>query len=102
MRRNNFIVVAIIMSLQLILSQRVDAYIDPNTGGFFFQTIAPYLYFWVPFILWLLALIDILRSEFTGSNKIIWFFVVMIPYLGVILYLFIGRGQKVKAQTVKK
>jgi hypothetical protein len=23
---------------------RADAYIDPNTGGFFFQTVAPFVY----------------------------------------------------------
>jgi len=103
MRRNNLIVVAIIMSLQLILSQRANAYIDPDTGGFFFQTIAPYVYAVVPLVLLLWALIDILRNEFTGSNKIIWvIIVILIPILGAILYFLIGRKQKVKAQVAKK
>ncbi len=45
----------------------------------------------------LIALIDILRNEFTGSNKIIWLLVVLLlPILGSILYFVIGAAQKVK------
>jgi uncharacterized RDD family membrane protein YckC len=52
----------------------------------------------IPFVLWLWALIDILRNEFTGDNKIIWLLVViLVPFVGFILYFFIGRDQKVKA-----
>ena len=57
------------------------------------------------FQLW--ALIDILRNEFTGYNKIIWLLIViLLPLLGIIFYYFIGRGQKVfeiesKANTVQ-
>lgn len=41
------------------------------------------------------ALIDILRSEFTGNNKIVWVLVVLLTnFLGAILYFFIGRQQK--------
>ncbi len=37
-----------------------------------------------------------LRSEFTGSNKLIWLLmVVFIPYLGFLLYFIIGRKQKI-------
>jgi len=51
----------------------------------------------IPFILWLLALIDILRNEFSGSNKLIWFLTVtFLPLIGSILYFFIGDKQKVK------
>jgi hypothetical protein len=51
----------------------------------------------IPFILWLLALIDILRSEFSGSNKFIWFLAVtFLPLIGSILYFFFGYKQKVK------
>ena len=48
------------------------------------------------FILWLWALIDILKSDFKDSiNKIIWLLVVFFLYiLGVGLYYFIGRHQK--------
>ncbi|MBW7468842.1 hypothetical protein ABID22_003532 [Pontibacter aydingkolensis] len=53
----------------------------------------------IPAILWLWALIDLLRSDFKNSiNKLIWvILIVFLPVLGAILYLLIGRGQKVKA-----
>jgi len=44
----------------------------------------------------LIALIDILRSEFTGSNKLVWLLVVFLfPFLGALAYLAIGRKQKI-------
>jgi hypothetical protein len=52
--------------------------------------------FIIPFVLWLVALIDILRNEFTGSNKLIWLLVVtFFPLIGPILYYFIGTRQKI-------
>ncbi len=49
------------------------------------------------FALWIWALVDILRNEFTGSNKLIWLLaVIMIPMIGMILYFFIGRDQKIR------
>ena len=48
-------------------------------------------------ILWLTALIDILRNNFLGNNKIVWILVVIfIPIMGAILYLTIGKNQKLK------
>ncbi|ABQ27453.1 PLD nuclease N-terminal domain-containing protein [Geotalea uraniireducens] len=48
------------------------------------------------FALWLWALVDILKNEFTGSNKIIWLLLVIaVPLIGVILYYLIGREQKI-------
>lgn len=48
------------------------------------------------FVLWLITLIDILKSEFTGNKKLIWFLaVVFVPFIGMIAYFFIGRKQKV-------
>ena len=45
----------------------------------------------------LIALIDILRNEFTGNNKLIWVLVVFFfNFFGVILYFFIGRNQRIK------
>ena len=45
------------------------------------------LYFWL--------IIDVLRNEFTGYNKIIWLIVVVFfPVFGVLLYLTIGKKQK--------
>jgi hypothetical protein len=43
----------------------------------------------------IIALIDILRNEFTGSNKLIWVLVtIFLPFLGSLLYFGIGRKQK--------
>jgi Phospholipase_D-nuclease N-terminal len=57
-------------------------------------------FFWLvgvaAFVFWLWVLIDILKSEFTGSNKIVWLLaVILLPLLGAVLYWFIGREQKV-------
>ena len=48
-------------------------------------------------ILWIIALVDILRSEFSGHNdKLIWVIVVILaPFLGAILYYIIGRRNKI-------
>ncbi|UII20535.1 PLDc N-terminal domain-containing protein [Fulvivirga ligni] len=48
------------------------------------------------FALW--ALIDVVKSEFTNSNnKLVWvLLIIFLPLLGSILYLTIGRSQKLK------
>ena len=49
------------------------------------------------FILYIYILIDILKHEFTGYNKIIWILVlIFFPILGAILYLIFGRSQRIK------
>ena len=46
-------------------------------------------------ILTILALVDILKSEFSGNNKIVWVLVVLFfNLIGAILYFTIGRKQK--------
>jgi Phospholipase_D-nuclease N-terminal len=53
----------------------------------------------VPFLIGLICLIDILRNEFIGNNKIIWFLLVLfLPVLGAILYFFIGTDQKIQPE----
>jgi len=48
-------------------------------------------------LLWLFALIDILRSEFRNPNdKLLWVVVVFFfPFLGAVLYFIIGRNNKI-------
>ena len=47
-------------------------------------------------ILTIFALIDILKSEFKGNNKIIWLMVILFfNLIGSILYFTIGRNQKI-------
>jgi len=54
---------------------------------------AVFLFF---FIAWVWSIVDILKNEFTGYNKIIWILVlIMLPPIGVLLYLFIGKNQKI-------
>lgn len=54
----------------------------------------------VVFIPWLIALIDILKSDFKGNNKIVWLLaVILLPFIGMIAYFFIGRRQKAERGT---
>lgn len=47
-----------------------------------------------------IALIDILKYEFKGNNKIVWTLVVLFGnFLGVLLYFFIGRKQKLSSKS---
>lgn len=50
----------------------------------------------IPFLMMVIALIDILRSEFAQpNNKIVWVLVViLLPFIGSLIYFLIGRGQK--------
>jgi len=52
----------------------------------------------IPFLMLVIALIDILRSEFQEpNNKIVWLLVtILLPFIGSLLYFLIGRGQKAK------
>ncbi|AMM52985.1 hypothetical protein TH61_15295 [Rufibacter sp. DG15C] len=55
------------------------------------------LIFLVPTILWIWALVDILKSDFKSDvEKIIWLLlVIFVPVLGWILYFAIGRSQRI-------
>ena len=45
----------------------------------------------------IIALVDILKNEFTGNNKLIWVLVVLLSWIiGAILYFYIGRNQKIQ------
>ena len=46
----------------------------------------------------IIALIDIVRNEFSENNKIVWLLVVLLGnFLGALLYFIIGRKQKLPA-----
>ena len=84
---------AIFISL-LLLPTTASAYIDPNTGGFFFQTIAPFIYIGIiliPGIFYLLTLRKaLLRCE--KSNRAmppgqVW--LQLIPLFNMIWHFFI-------------
>ena len=47
-------------------------------------------------ILPIIALVDIVRHEFSGSNKIIWVLIVLFfNFLGSKLYFLVGRKQRI-------
>jgi len=46
-------------------------------------------------ILPIICLVSILKNDFKNNDKVIWLvIVVLIPFLGSVLYLFIGRKQR--------
>ncbi len=53
------------------------------------------LFFILSLPLFIIALVDILRNDFPGQEKIVWLLVVIfLPLLGPILYFIIGRKKK--------
>jgi hypothetical protein len=67
----------------------------------FFSLGGPEIIFLMVFFLFvaflpLLALIDVLKSRFAGSDKIVWLLVVLLlPFLGALFSFPIGRKQKI-------
>lgn len=55
-------------------------------------------------VLFLIAAIDILKNQFaSGIDKILWFqLVILVPFVGPIVYLSIGRKQKINSERYKK
>lgn len=54
-----------------------------------------------PVLLWIWPLIDCLKSDFKNNDKLVWVFLILfLPLLGLILYLTIGRNQKVKTEKL--
>lgn len=55
-------------------------------------------------VIWILSLIDVIKNEFENpNNKIIWImFLLIVPPIGTIFYLIIGKNQKVKKMPVNK
>ena len=57
--------------------------------------------FLIGFIPFIIALVDIVKNEFTRNNKLIWIIVVLLaPVIGSIVYFIIGRKQKVKTSKI--
>lgn len=55
------------------------------------------------FVITVVALIDILKSKFHGNDKLVWVLVLLfLNVVGVILYVAIGRKQKVKDNNVRQ
>ncbi len=53
------------------------------------------------FVLPVIALVDIIRNEFTGNNKLIWVLIVIFfNILRSILYFIMGKIKKLKTELV--
>lgn len=58
------------------------------------------IFFLIGVVLPIVALVDILRSDFEGNNKIIWVLVVLFAnVIGSIIYFAIGRSQRIKKSS---
>ncbi len=56
------LIFSLVVLMNLITVGSANAYIDPNTGGFFFQTVAPFVY-------GLLGVIVVFWKRITGFVK---------------------------------
>lgn len=46
----------------------------------------------LPTILWIWALVDCVKRDFRGNDKVIWvLIIILLPFIGSILYLIVGR-----------
>lgn len=49
--------------------------------------------------IWLIAFVDILKSDFKGNDKLIWLLVdIFVPFIGPLCYFFIGQKQKLSGK----
>jgi len=63
-------------------------------GGFSIFTL---FFIVIPILIPILALVDIIKRDFEGNNKLLWVIIVLLAnILGAILYFLIGRDQKIK------
>lgn len=61
------------------------------------QMILIFIFLFIGVLPTILALVDVLKSEFKGNNKLVWVIVVLFgSFLGAVLYFLIGRSQKSK------
>ena len=72
-----------------------------NTLAIALAPFAGFMFFWIliclsVFVVWIITLVDIAKSEFTDpNNKTIWFLLVLfLQVLGIILYHLVGKEQK--------
>ena len=52
------------------------------------------------FIFPIIALVSVLKNDFRGNEKLIWTLIVLLlPFIGTILYFIIGRPKRIKASA---
>lgn len=69
-----------------------------ESGASIFASVIPLIVVLGIMVFCIYVLVDILKSEFTNSiNKVIWLILVLVTGpLGIVLYFFIGRKQKIQ------
>ncbi|AYD47002.1 PLDc N-terminal domain-containing protein [Arachidicoccus soli] len=63
------------------------------------HSIIPLILFFgvIPIGLMLYCLFDIFKNKYTGNGKLIWIIItVVLPVLGPLLYLFVGKNKSLK------
>lgn len=55
------------------------------------------------FVLWIWAIIDVIRSDFKDqTTKIIWIaLLIFLPFLGAIIYPFVGKSTKKQGNEIE-
>jgi len=66
-----FLLLGVVINLlQLLLPLKSDAYIDPNTGGFFFSTVLPFVYGILgAIVIFWKRISNVLKSIFTRKKE---------------------------------
>lgn len=84
---------------QRIIEEKKKVEAAKTAAGIFFLAII--LSGIIYFVLWLWAFFDILKNQFAGNDKLIWWLTItMIPILGLIAYATIGKNQKIKDEDM--
>lgn len=67
-------------------------------GSFFDFTFFLFLFVVVTLVLWVVALIDVVKSDFRGDNdKLMWTIVIVFTgFIGAIVYFVIGKDQRIQ------
>ena len=79
---------------------------NPDAGAAVFGGAMAFMaFFWIIgiafTIFWLWMLVDALANQPTTEQKILWFLVIfLLPVVGALIYLFVGKGGRTPASTV--
>jgi hypothetical protein len=86
-------ILAILQSVIVLLKQIDFMELFSISLGLLFWTLLA-----IPiFLLWIFALVSVLRNDFEGNDKIVWLvLIIFLPFIGSILYFAIGRSKRVK------
>lgn len=53
-------------------------------------------------VIWVLCLVEIIKSEYPGNNKVVWLvLVILLPLIGMVVYYVVGRGQRIEGGVAR-